>query len=47
MICGSLFKTLLWITNFVLFAAGAFLIGAGIYVYSEMKAKTINYLMTL
>jgi len=37
MVCGSMFKTLLWITNFVLFAAGAFLIGAGIYVWSEMK----------
>ena len=42
MVCGSMFKTLLWITNFVLFAAGAFLIGAGIYVWLEMKAKTID-----
>jgi len=37
MICSSLLRTLLWVTNFVLFAAGAFLIGAGIYVYTQMN----------
>ena len=37
MICSSLFKTLLWVANFVIFAAGMFLIGAGIYVYKEMN----------
>jgi len=36
MICEGLFKTLLWVANFVLFAAGALLIGAGIYVYFDM-----------
>jgi len=37
MICSSLLKTLLWVANFVIFAAGMFLIGAGIYVYKEMN----------
>ena len=44
MICEGLLKTLLWVANFVLFAAGALLIGVGIYVYSNMKARTVRLL---
>ena len=47
MICEGLFKTLLWVANFVLFAAGALLIGAGIYVYFDMHVRTKYYLQLI
>ena len=39
MICKGLFKSLLCVSSFVLFAVGAFLIGAGIYVFIQMNQE--------
>ena len=47
MMCEGILKTLLWVANFVLFAAGALLLGAGIYVYTQMNVRTKDYLLLI
>ena len=47
MICSGLLKYLLWIANFVIFAAGVLLIGVGIYVYKEMNPGRMGQIFRL